>query len=114
MLSRGKIYGGIVAAVLVLSHATVSAQETDDYMRYKIDADEAVREAVESDTLLFYRAAQSSRDLFDEITAYRFSNTAFARRGMSYRERTATLDGIGVRRSDVVVLGRVGLAEHRY
>lgn len=114
MLSRGKIYGGIVAAVLVLSHAIVSAQETDDYMRYKIDADEAVREAVESDTLLFYRAAQSSRDLFDEITAYRFSNTAFARRGMSYLERTATLDGIGVRRSDVAVLRRLGLAEHRY
>jgi len=116
MLSLRKIYGRIlVAAVMLLvSHAVARAQETDDYMRYKIEADEAVREAVESDTLLFYRAVQNSRDLFDEITAYRFSNTAFARRGMSYAERAAVLDGIEVRRLDLPVLRRLGLAEHRY
>jgi len=99
MLSSGKIYGRILVATIlaVLSHAVASAQETDDYMRYKIDADEEARVAVESDTLLFYRAVQQSRDLFDEIAAYRFSNMAFARRGMSYTERTAALDGIEVR-----------------
>ncbi len=116
MLSSVKIYGRIFAAAIFLSlaHAIASAQEVDDYMRYKIDADEAVREAVESDTLLFYRAVQSGRDLFDDITAYRFSYTSFARRGMSYTERTAVLDGIGVRRSDVAVLRRLGLTEYRY
>lgn len=116
MLSSGKIYGRILVATVlaVLSHAVASAQETDDYMRYKIDADEEARVAVESDTLLFYRAVQHSRDLFDEITAYRFSNMAFARRGMSYTERTSALDGIEVRRSDLSILRRLGLSEHRY
>ncbi len=116
MLSSGKIYGRILVATIlsVLSHAVASAQETDDYMRYKIDADEEARVAVESDTLLFYRAVQQSRDLFDEITAYRFSNMAFARRGMSYTERTSALDGIEVRRSDLSILRRLGLSEHRY
>ena len=102
--------------MLLLSMActVASAQETDDYLRYKIDGGEVARDAVESDTLLFYRAVQGHGDLFGEITAYRFANVAYARRGMRYTEREAVLDGIGVRRADIAVLRRLGLAERGY
>lgn len=104
----------LLVTALVWTLGVASAQETDDFYRYKMDGGEAVREMVESDTLLFYRAAQGSRDLFDEVTAYRFLNVGFARRGMRYTERGAVLDGIGVRRSDIAVLRRLGLSEHGY
>lgn len=93
----------------------VVAQEVeDDYRLYKIDAVEFQDRIVEIDTTLFYRVAHTRRDLYDEVTAYRFSHVDFARRGHYYTDRKATLNGLEVRHVNLSVLRRLGLSEQGY
>ena len=66
---------------------TVSAQEVDDYRQYKIDDELQQLEPITTDTLLFYRALHSYGDLYEEVTAYRFSFAEYARRGLYFTER---------------------------
>ncbi len=93
---------------------SVSAQEVDDYRLYKIDDYQQMSEPIVTDTLLFYRALHSGRDLYEEVTAYRFSFVEFARRGFYFAERTATLDGVMLRHSNISILRRLGLSERAY
>lgn len=93
---------------------SVSAQDVDDYRLYKIDDYQQMSEPIVTDTLLFYRALHSGRDLYEEVTAYRFSFVEFARRGFYFAERTATLDGVMLRHSNISILRRLGLSERAY
>ncbi len=93
---------------------TVSAQEVDDYRLYKIDDEQMATERIVTDTLLFYRAMHSRRDLYEEVTAYRFSFVEFARRGFYFAERAATINGIDLRRSNISLLRRLGVEERAY
>ena len=94
---------------------SVVAQEVeDDYRLYKIDAVEFQDRIVETDTTLFFRVAHARRDLYDEVTAYRFSHVDFARRGHYYTARKATLNGLEVRHANLSLLRRLGLSERGY
>ncbi len=91
------------------------AQELEeDYRLYKLDAEEWHDRIVETDTLLFYRTAHARRDLYDEITSYRFTSVDFARRGHYYIERAATLNGVELRHANLSILRRLGLQERGY
>ncbi|MBR5138182.1 MAG: TonB-dependent receptor [Alistipes sp.] len=91
-----------------------SAQEVDDYRLYKFDSQQLSFDLPLTDTLLFYRAMHDKRDLFEEITAYRFSAVEYARRGFYFTERAATLDGLSLRHSNISILRRLGLTERAY
>ena len=93
---------------------TASAQEVDDYRQYKIDDELQQMEPITTDTLLFYRALHSRMDLFEEVTAYRFSFAEYARRGFYFTEREATLDGVTLRHSNISLLRRLGIDERAY
>ena len=93
---------------------TASAQEVDDYRQYKIDDELQQLEPITTDTLLFYRAMHSRRDLYEEVTAYRFSFAEYARRGFYFTEREATLDGVALHRSNISLLRRLGIDERAY
>ena len=99
----------------LLCGAAAQAQELEeDYRLYKLDAVEWQDRIVETDTLLFYRTAHARRDLYDEITSYRFTSVEFARRGHYYTERAAVLNGIDVRHANLSILRRLGLQERGY
>lgn len=93
---------------------SASAQEVDDYRQYKIDDELVQMETITTDTLLFYRALHSYGDLYEEVTAYRFSFAENARRGFYFTERKATLDGVALRHSNISLLRRLGVSERSY
>lgn len=102
----------LIFALFLLRTAT--AQEVDDYRLYKIDEELLSSEPVVTDTLLFYRAMHQHRDLYEDVTKYRFSFVENARRGFYFTERTATLDGVSLRHSNISILRRLGLSERAY
>lgn len=104
----------ILILALVGCVTAVAQEIDDDYRMYKFEAEVAEDRIVETDTLLFYRSSHLSRDLYDEITAYRFSYVDFARRGVEYSSRSIVLDGIEVRPSNRSLLRRLGLSERGY
>ena len=105
----------IFSILFVAGSLAVMAQESvEDYYMYKIDESRYIDEIIESDTLLFYRALQRNSDLFDQVTAYHFSFVEYARRGVHYTSRDATLDGVTMRRSNISLLRRLGLSESGY
>lgn len=93
---------------------SASAQEVDDYRQYKIDDELQQMELITTDTLLFYRALHSHRDLYEEVTAYRFSFAENARRGFYFTERDVTLDGVALCHSNISLLRRLGVSERSY
>ena len=101
-----------ILALLVCDVA--QAQEIDDYRLYKFDEVESQEHIIVTDTLLFYRSAHARRDLYGEITDYRFSMVDFARRGLYYTSRMATLNGIEVRHANLSLLRRLGVTERDY
>ncbi len=98
----------------LFSVLTLAAQEVDDYRLYKIDDALLLSEPVVTDTLLFYRAMHQHRDLYEDVTAYRFSFVEYARRGFYFAERAASLNGVSLRRSNISILRRLGLSERAY
>lgn len=94
---------------------TASAQEVaDDFRLYKIDERQSVVLSPVIDTALFYRALHTDTDLYEQLTAYRFSFVEYARRGHYYTEREASLDGLTLRPNNVSILRRLALAERGY
>ena len=98
----------------LFSLLAASAQDVDDYRLYKFDSQQLSFDLPVTDTLLFYRAMHDKRDLYEDVTAYRFSAVEYARRGLYFTERAATLDGLSLRRSNISILRRLGLAERAY
>lgn len=99
---------------LALLSLVAHAQETEDDMyRYKIDRSLEPSQMVQGDTSLFYRTLRR-RDLYEDITAYRFSFVETARRGFYYTDRAASIDGISLRHANLSVLRRLGLSERGY
>lgn len=98
----------------LFSLLTSSAQDVDDYRLYKFDSQPLSFEQPLTDTLLFYRAMHDKHDLYEEVTAYRFSGVEYARRGLYFTEREATLDGLSLRHANISILRRMGLTERAY
>ena len=102
----------LICAILFV--LTASAQDVDDYRLYKMDAQQLSVEPIVTDTLLFYRAMHSQRDLYEQVTTYRFSFVEYARRGLYFAERAASLDGVDVRHQNISILRRLALSERAY
>ncbi len=92
----------------------VAQQTIDDVYQYKIDEERLIGESISSDTLLFYRAVHSHRDMYGQITDYRFSFVDYSRRGVEFFRRDVVLDGLMLPRTRLSALRRLGLAESNY
>lgn len=99
-----------ISALLIYSFA--SAQESnDDYLDFKLQAEDISQAVIESDTLLFYRILHQPTDLYGDISAYNFSFVEFARRGNPFYLTPIILDGITVRSSNMATLRYLGLQQ---
>ena len=103
----------IIFAVFV-SYSSQAQELYDDYRLYKIDQEAWDDYVVSSDTVLFYRLQQNQQDLYDDISAYKFSFVEFARRGQFYTERDVILDGIHLRHTNLSILRRLGFSESSF
>lgn len=103
----------IIFCLLWLPIVVCSQELDDDLYRYKIDGYDSYEQMAQSDTTLFYRTLSVS-DLYEQITSYRFSFVENSRRGFYFTSRTASLDGLTLRRSNISLLRRLGLTERTY
>lgn len=104
-----------ILAILLIVTLSVSAQESvDDYMQEWLDEQREESERIHSDTLLFYRATQNSRDLFGDVTSYAFSFVDYSRRGINFREHLYTIDGIEIRSANLPIIRRLGLSSRSF
>ena len=103
----------LILAMLMVCRA--SSQELyDDYRLYKLSADDEQEHVISGDTLLFYRLQQNPTDIFDDVTAYRFSFVEYARRGQFYQDRKALVDGVELRHQNLAMLRRVVIGEQSF
>ena len=101
--------------LILISAVSAMAQETaEDYLLYKFEREPQQEFSVTTDTLLFYRALHRHLDLYDELSAYRFSSVEFGRRGYDFTSRRATLGGVELRYQNISILRRLGVAEYGY
>ena len=107
---------GLWLTILFLQVAVFSlAQETaEDYMLYKFESEPHAEFSITTDTLLFYRALHHHDDMYDELAAFRFSMVDYARRGVHYSERLASVAGLDLRRSNISILRRLAVSERDY
>ncbi len=107
---------GLWLTILFLQVAVFSlAQETaEDYMLYKFESEPYAEFSITTDTLLFYRALHHADDMYDELAAFRFSMVDYARRGLHYTERRASIAGLDLRRANISILRRLAVSERGY
>ncbi len=100
----------IFSLILSVCGLGAMAQSLDeDYHISKYFTDE-VRPMLEADSSVFYRVLQRGEDGFSDAADYSLSFVRFARRGVGYRERGLTLDGVPLRSDAKAILSRLGLA----
>ena len=99
---------------IIFSCRAVAQQTIDDVYQYKIDEERLTAESISSDTLLFYRVVHNHRDLYGQITDYRFSFVDYSRRGVEFYRRDVVLDGLSLSRTRLSALRRLGLAERSF
>lgn len=105
----------MILTILLCCTLSASAQESvDNYVQEWLEEQRDESERIHSDTLLFYRAAQNSRDIFGDITSYAFSFVGYSRRGIDYREHRYTIDGIEIRPANIPIIRRLGLTSRSY
>ncbi len=80
----------------------------EEYHVSKYFTDE-FRPMIEADSSIFYRHIPQGIDTFVRAADYDLSFVAFARRGVGYRERGVTLDGVPLRSGTHSLLLRLGL-----
>lgn len=86
----------------------VAQTPEEEYHISKYFTDE-FRPMIEADSSIFYRVAPTTEDSFGNMADYNLSFVSFARRGVGYRERAVTLDGVPLQSSVRGVLSRLGL-----
>lgn len=80
----------------------------EEYHVSKYFTDE-FRPMIEADSSVFYRVKPHNGDTFGDLADYDLSFVAFARRGVGYRERRITLDGVPLQSGAASLLSRLGL-----
>lgn len=99
----------------LFSAVSALAQETaEDYFHYKVEQREEQQFSITTDTLLFYRVLHRHSDLYDELSAYGFRSVDYRRRGYHFTTRKAMLEGVEMRRQNISLLRRLGVAERGY
>ena len=107
--SLGLVRRLCLTLVAAVCGAGVAAQTPDEeYHVSKYFTDE-FRPMIEADSSLFYRVAQRGGDTFVDAADYSLSFVQFARRGVNYRERAVTLDGVPLQSGARALLLRLGL-----
>lgn len=87
-------------AICLIGYSPLWAQNPEDNLReedfypFQSVYDEPYSPMVATDSALFYRAIQSTGDLFREATDFKFSFVAYNRRGEPYRPDRMTFHGI--------------------
>ncbi len=104
----------LIILILVGAVPAIAQETAEDYVYYKLEQNEPQEFSITTDTLLFYRALHRHLDLYDELSAYRFSAVEYARRGFYFAERKATLDGVELRYQNLAILRRLGVAEQGF
>ena len=104
----------LIILILVGAVPAIAQETAEDYVYYKLEQNEPQEFSITTDTLLFYRALHRHLDLYDELSAYRFSAVEYARRGFYFAERRATLDGVEMRYQNLAILRRLGVAEQGF
>ena len=101
---------GITLLFVLLACALAGVAQTPDeefhISRYFTDE---FRPMLEADSSVFYRVLQRDDDSFAKSADYNLSFVGYARRGIGYRERTVTLDGVPLRGGVGTILSRLGL-----
>lgn len=81
--------------ILLIGYGPISAQiPKEEYFPFRNAYEEEYQPMITTDSALFYRAIQVTGDLFDEATDFKFSFTAYKRRGEPYRPDGLILNGI--------------------
>lgn len=108
---RGCLSILFVAAVTVLF---AQSPEYDDYLRMDPGVLYDYMPRIEADTSIFYRAVQSTEDIFANVTDYDLSFVAFSRRGERFNRHPVLFDGIPVMSEYRSVLDNLNLDSRRY
>ena len=87
------------------------AQEPE-YYPYETESEER-REALLTDSALFYRAVQSPDDLYDAVAGYNLAFVRTARRGMAFEPCPTTVEGFAVPVRHAAALRALGASEVR-
>ena len=104
----------LLISLLFVSYSSSAQELYDDYRLYKLEQEEWNEYVVSSDTTLFYRLQQTQDDLYEHLSAYKFSFVESSRRGQYYTTRESLLDGIHVRAVNLPILKRLGLSRKSY
>ncbi len=94
----------LAAVVCGLGAVAQTPEEKYHVSRYFTDE---FRPMLETDSSVFYRAIQSGDDTFAGVADYALSFVSFARRGVGYRERVVTLDGVPLQADANALLSRL-------
>ena len=90
-----------------------AAQYLDDEY-YPYAEREERRELLATDSTLFYRAIQSSVDLYGELTDFNLPQVAMKRRGLGWDAERISLSGMELSYRHLSVLRLLGATETRY
>ena len=104
----------VIFLLLCLAYNALAQEVADDFRLYKIDEQQNIVLSPVIDTTLFYRALHADTDLYEQLTAYRFSFVEYARRGHYFTEREASIDGLVLRSNNISILRRLALSERGY
>ena len=99
--------------IALFSCGPALAQSYSDDEYYPYAEREERRPLLVSDTTLFYRAVQSSRDLYGACTDFTLPDVALGRRGLDYDAERTTLSGIGLSYRYFTLLRLLGAGESR-
>ncbi|MEG2366213.1 MAG: TonB-dependent receptor, partial [Alistipes sp.] len=105
-----RLVGCLVVALLLSSAA--AAQEPA-YYTYETESEQNTSVLL-TDSVLFYRAIQSSSDLYAAMTDYNLSFVRMQRRGQGYDLRTIEAEGVAVPLHSLAALRSLGAVEQRF
>ena len=103
---------GACLATLFL-HGVAAAQSYSDDEYYPYAEREERRPLLTTDTTLFYRAVQSTADLYGEHTDFTLPDVAARRRGLNYDSERTALGGIDLSYHYLTLLRLLGAEETR-
>ncbi len=113
MKSRTETVKNLLCAVafMLLSEGVFAQNQDDNYYPYA--EREPRRELLRSDTTLFYRAIQSSSDLYGSITDFDLPDVAIKRRGAEWDDELIYAEGVAVSYRHITALRMLGAEEER-
>lgn len=104
----------VLLLLCLLSVSLPAAAQYLDDEYYPYAEREERRELLATDSTLFYRAIQSSVDLYGELTDFNLPQVAMKRRGLGWNAERISLSGLELSYRHLSVLRLLGARETRY